>query len=43
LDYYREHKPRSITKRHTGETDSDVREALIKVGQFKTASLARIG
>ncbi len=23
LDYYREHKPRSITKRHTGETDSD--------------------
>jgi hypothetical protein len=23
LDYYREHKPRSITKRPTGETDSD--------------------
>jgi hypothetical protein len=23
LDYYREHKPRSITKLHTGETDSD--------------------
>src|SRR6266700_3210433 len=23
LDYYREHKPRYITKRHTGETDSD--------------------
>jgi integrase len=102
LDYDREHKPRSITKRHTGETDrdgnklteetrayvgltphdfrrsaarnlikvgvdrriamkitghktehiferynikttDDVREALIKVGQFKTASLARIG
>src|SRR6266404_8933207 len=23
LDYYREHKPRSITKRYTGETDRD--------------------
>ena len=23
LDYYGEHKPRSIRKRHTGETDSD--------------------
>ena len=43
LDYYREHKPRYITKRHTGETESDVREALIKVGQFKRASLVWIG
>jgi integrase len=37
------HKTEHIFERYNIKTTDDVREALIKVGQFKTASLARIG
>ena len=88
MDYYREHKPRSIIKRYPGDSDSagnklteqvfagadkldkffkrlpiaeitalkikdyakcrrkegdDVREALLKVGKYKPASIVSIG
>lgn len=37
------HKTEHIFERYNIKTTDDVREALIKVGQFKTASLAWIG
>jgi integrase len=37
------HKTEHIFERYNIKTTDDVREALIKVGQFKTSSLARIG
>jgi hypothetical protein len=37
------HKTERIFERYNIKTTDDVREALIKIGQFKTASLARIG
>jgi hypothetical protein len=31
LDYYREHKPRSVAKRYTGETDRDGNKLTVEV------------